>query len=112
MVRDHTRPRRGGFGSAVAALSWDINECEIGAVIEGGVERSAASGCPAPRDYRIICGASVFPFRGAYYAFGAHSLVEAKVRLCEGFRTTAGQDSATGTGAVVRKRPGKEPAGS
>jgi hypothetical protein len=30
----------------------------------------------------------------------------------QGFRTTADRDRATGTGAVVRKRPGKEPAGS
>src|SRR6516162_11105391 len=28
---------------------------------------------------------------------------------CEGFRTTADCDRAIGTGAVVRKRPGKEP---
>ena len=35
-----------------------------------------------------------------------------KVGFCEGFRTTTDRDSATGTGAVVRKRPGKEPAGS
>ena len=34
------------------------------------------------------------------------------VFLCEGFRTTADRDSATGTAAVVRKRPEKEPAGS
>jgi hypothetical protein len=38
------------------------------------------------------------------------SLAE-KVRFCEGFRTTAHRDSGAGTGAVVRKPPGKEPAG-
>jgi hypothetical protein len=32
--------------------------------------------------------------------------------LCEGFRTTAHCTAREGTGAVVRKRPGKEPAGS
>ena len=34
-----------------------------------------------------------------------------EVRKCEGFRTTAHRDSGAGTGAVVGKRPGKEPAG-
>jgi len=33
-------------------------------------------------------------------------------RYCEGFRTTAIATVRRGTGAVVRKRPGKEPAGS
>jgi hypothetical protein len=33
------------------------------------------------------------------------------VCLCEGFRMTANHDDAVGTGAVVRKPPGKEPAG-
>jgi hypothetical protein len=34
-----------------------------------------------------------------------------EVSFCEGFRTTAHRDSGAGTGAVVPKRPGKEPAG-
>ena len=32
------------------------------------------------------------------------------VNFCEGFRTTADRGGATGTGAIVRKRSGKEPA--
>jgi hypothetical protein len=43
---------------------------------------------------------------------GIKSSASTIVGFCEGFRTTTDRDSATGTGAVVRKRPGKEPAGS
>jgi hypothetical protein len=38
------------------------------------------------------------------------SLPEVNVRTCEGFRMPAHRDSEAGTGAGVRKPPGKEPA--
>jgi hypothetical protein len=41
-----------------------------------------------------------------------HGSVLRVVSVCEGFRTTADRDRATGTGVVVGKPPGKEPAGS
>src|SRR5438270_11085707 len=52
------------------------------------------------RFYRLECKGA-----GRFLATG-------EVRCCEGFRTTADRDRATGTGAVVGKPPGKEPAGS
>src|SRR5579863_5834402 len=53
--------------------------------------KSAYSGAPAAHNTRLTSGR-----RG---------------RVCEGFRMTAHRDGWAGTGAVVRKPPGKEPAG-
>src|SRR4051812_21255707 len=45
-------------------------------------------------------------------ALHAKAKAEPEFRFCEGFRMTAHRDDAAGTGAVVRKPLGKEPAGS
>jgi len=71
----------GGSGSDAVALSWGIDDRQIGAIVAGQLEGlSQAAGLCRDEDGNI-CGAPVFPFHCAGYAFSPHNLAGAEVGL-------------------------------